>query len=87
MAKYKVWLTVKDSYGKVKEIDGGDINIDLQNLSPSELAHIEEALPLEDYIKRENLDIELDHFATEDEVQESIQQNTTIRYEDFEFED
>ena len=29
MAKYKVWLTVKDSYGKTKELDGGNIAIDL----------------------------------------------------------
>ena len=29
MAKYKVWLTVKDSYGNTKELDGGFIYIDL----------------------------------------------------------
>ena len=29
MAKYKVWLTVKDSYGKTKELDGGNIDINL----------------------------------------------------------
>lgn len=29
MAKYKVWLTVKDSYGNTKELDGGNIDIDL----------------------------------------------------------
>ena len=29
MAKYKVWLTVKDSYGNTKELDGGNININL----------------------------------------------------------
>jgi hypothetical protein len=29
MAKYKVWLTVKDSYGNTKELDGGNIDLDL----------------------------------------------------------
>ena len=29
MAKYKVWLTVKDSYGNTKELDGGNIDVDL----------------------------------------------------------
>ena len=29
MAKYKVWLTVKDNYGNTKELDGGNIDINL----------------------------------------------------------
>lgn len=29
MATYKVWLTVKDSYGNIKEVEGGTINVDL----------------------------------------------------------
>lgn len=29
MAKYKVWLKVKDSYGNTKELDGGNIDINL----------------------------------------------------------
>lgn len=29
MAKYKVVLTVKDRYGNVKDIDAGDVNIDI----------------------------------------------------------
>ena len=29
MAKYKVWLTIKDSYGHTKELDGGMIDINL----------------------------------------------------------
>lgn len=29
MAKYKVWLTVKDSYGNTKELDGGNVDINL----------------------------------------------------------
>lgn len=29
MATYKVWLTVKDSFGNTKELDGGNIDINL----------------------------------------------------------
>lgn len=29
MAKYKVWLTIKDSYGNTKELDGGNVDINL----------------------------------------------------------
>lgn len=29
MAKYKVWVTVKDSYGNTKELDGGNVDINL----------------------------------------------------------
>ena len=29
MAKYKVWVTVKDSYGNTKRLDGGDVDINL----------------------------------------------------------
>ena len=28
-AKYKVWLTVRDSYGNTKELDGGNVDINL----------------------------------------------------------
>lgn len=29
MAKYKVYLTVKDKYGNTKELDGGNVDINL----------------------------------------------------------
>lgn len=29
MAKYKIWLKVKDCYGNTKELDGGNIDINL----------------------------------------------------------
>lgn len=87
MATYKVWLTVKDSYGNTKEIEGGTINVDLATLTPDEVTQIEEALPLEDYIKRENLDTELEAYATDKEVEHIITHDETIRYGDFEFND
>ena len=43
MATYKVWLTVKDSYGNTKEIEGGTINVDLfDKLTQEDLAKIDE---------------------------------------------
>lgn len=83
MATYKVWLTVKDSYGNIKEVDGGtiDVNVDLE-LTPDEVSRIEEALPLEDYIKRENLDVELEAYATDEDIKE-VKQNKSIKYSDF----
>lgn len=83
MAAYKVWLTVKDEYGNLKEVDSGIIDVDLEAFSKDELSIIEEALPLEDYIKRENLTIELDSFATDNEVAQALQKIESIRYSDF----
>ena len=68
MATYKIWLTVKDSYGNTKELDGGTINVDLTELTAGEVTQIEEALPLEDYIKRDSLDTELGEYAKDSEV-------------------
>lgn len=33
MATYKVWLTVKDSFGNTKELDGGTIDVDLNQVA------------------------------------------------------
>jgi hypothetical protein len=46
MAKYKVWLTVKDRYGCTKEIDGGDIEISQPPLTDDDIAELKEALPV-----------------------------------------
>ena len=73
---YKVWLTVKDSYGNVKELDGGTIGVDLDQEA---LSQIEEALPLEDYLKKS----EIDYLATDLEVQEEINKVDSIKYSDF----
>lgn len=87
MATYKVWLTVKDSYGNTKEVDGGTINVDLASLTPDEVSQIEEALPLEDYIKRDNLDSELEAYATDKEVVHVVERNEALKYADFQFKD
>ena len=81
MATYKVWLKVKDSYGNIKEIDGGDITVDLATLTPDEVNQIEEALPLEDYLKKVELPEELNDYATDAEVKTAVKQ--TVKYGDF----
>lgn len=87
MATYKVWLTVKDSYGNTKEVDGGTINVDLASLTPDEVAQIETALPLEDYVRRDNLDAELVDYATDKEVVHIVENNEALKYADFKFKD
>ena len=79
MATYKVWLTVKDSFGNIKEIDGGTLGVDLAELTPDEITQIEEALPLEDYIKQDRLTAVLEDYATDEDIDE-IKQNTSIKY-------
>lgn len=37
MATYRVWLTVKDRYGNIKELDGGTIDVGLDNLTTEEV--------------------------------------------------
>lgn len=59
MAKYKLVLTVKDNYGKEKEVDGGEIEVALGALSDQEITTIAEAL-------------DLDALATDKEVETAI---------------
>ena len=83
MATYKVWLTVKDSYGNTKEIDGGNIDVDLSTLTQDEIDQIEEALPLEEYLRKDELDVELDSYAKDEEVVQVVKDNESIKYADF----
>lgn len=87
MATYRVWLTVKDSYGNTKEVDGGLINVDLDTFTKEEIEQIEEALPLEDYLKKIELPAELDEYATDQEVAHAVQNTSSIRYADFELQE
>jgi hypothetical protein len=55
MATYKVKLTVKDRYGSVKHIDGGLIDVGLDGLTEKDFNDIEEILPLENYVTKEEI--------------------------------
>ena len=85
MATYKVWLTVKDSYGNTKELDGGTLNVDLTELTNAEVTQIEEALPLEQYVKSDDLPSKLNDYATDAEVETAMKQ--TVKYSGFKYKD
>jgi myosin-crossreactive antigen len=81
MATYKVWLTVKDSYGNIKEIPGDEIHVDLATLTPDEINQIEEQLPLEEYLRKDEVDTELERYATDVEVDQKTKDS--IKYAGF----
>lgn len=83
MPKYKLILTVQDSYGMTKEIEAGIVDAAAYELTEADLKHIEEALPLEDYIKKEEIPEEFDEYATDAEVDEAIK--PTVKYGSFKF--
>lgn len=68
MATYKVWLTVKDSYGNTKEVDGGNINIDFDAFSEADVDQM--AKKLDPY------------FTTNAEVEHTVENNASIKYSD-----
>lgn len=69
MATYKVWLTVKDSYGNTKEVDGGTINVNLAEMSTTDIDQV--AKKLDPY------------FTTETEVERVVDSNDTLKYSSF----
>ncbi len=76
MPKYKLILTVQDSFGMTKEIEAGVVDAADYELTSTEVKQIEEALPLEDYIKKVDLPEELDDYATDTEVENAIKFKT-----------
>lgn len=69
MATYRLWLTIKDSNGKTKEIDGGTVNIDLTKLTDQEVNTLAVALdPI---------------YTTEQELTDAVSNTNTIKYSDF----
>lgn len=80
MAIYKVWLTVKNSDGSTKDIEAGTLNVDFA-LTQEELAQIEKSLPLDEYLKKNDINTELDSYATDLEVEEAVK--NTVKYGDF----
>lgn len=69
MANYRVWLTVKDSYGNTKEVDGGTISVDLAAIDPVEVANMVKTLD--------------PYFTTDQEVTYVVENNELIKYSDF----
>lgn len=55
MAKYNVVFTIKDKYGHEKELVGGTIEVDLNDLTSEEVSNITDVINLDEYVT----DIEL----------------------------
>ncbi len=72
MATYKLVLTVKDNYGKEKEIDGGKVDIDLAELAADEVNTITEALNLDTYATDLELADAISKVPTIETVKETI---------------
>lgn len=80
MAKYKILLTVKDDYGKIKKVDGGTLDMDFKvdEFSQSEIDKIKETLPFKDYLKKENIDTELIEYVTDEEMDAILKKVTNV---------
>ena len=88
MAKYNVVFTIKDKYGKDKEVEGGTVEIAIPTFTTEEIKYIEEVLPLEDYLHKAEVDTELDYLATDEEVKAIVKEiKGSLSYDDFEFEE
>jgi hypothetical protein len=71
MATYKVWLTVKDSYGNTKKIDGGNINVAIDELTEEALNTIKEAVPV--YVPEVTQDNMLVYTLEQDKKEERLE--------------
>ena len=87
MATYKVWFTVRDGYGNIKEVDGGAIDVDLGKLTQGELEQIGSSLDMEDYLKKVEIPSALEEYATDAEVDTALRAKDYIKYSDFEVHD
>lgn len=72
MATYRLWLTIKDSNGKTKEIDGGTVNIDLTKLTEAEATTVAAALDLESYATDVELSDAISGLPLEEVVEEKV---------------
>ena len=85
MATYKVWLTVKDSYGNTKEVAGGTVELGLDQLSPEDLNGISQAA-LNNYVRKDELPVvDPNDLATDTEVSTAVRnaEHTTLKYAGF----
>ena len=68
MATYKIWLTVRDSYGNIKELDGGNINLDFSELTSEDVSNMVNKLD--------------PYFTTDREVEHVVDNSDHIKYSD-----
>jgi hypothetical protein len=80
MPKYKLILTVQDSFGMTKEIEAGIVEAAGYELTEDELNNVVERLPLDNYVQKTELPEEL---ATDAELEEAVR--PTVKYGGFKF--
>ena len=70
MSTYNVWLTVKDRYGNIKELNGGNIEVSQDKLTEEDLNEIKESLPVyvPEVTPENTLVYTLEHGKTEDQL-------------------
>lgn len=78
MATYKVWLTVKDSYGNDKEIDGGVIDVNLEEADVENIVDsIKDNIAIETkspvYVPEVTADNMLKFTLTDDETEKELE--------------
>lgn len=83
MPKYKLILTVQDSFGMTKEIEAGIVDAAEYELTDAEINNVVERLPLDSYVKKVELPDELEEYATDVEVDEAVK--PTVKYGSFKF--
>lgn len=71
MAKYKVWLTVKDRYGSIKELDAGNIEVE-NKLSDEDISKLNLPVYVPDVSLNNILKYTLKDDITEKELQFDI---------------
>jgi hypothetical protein len=73
MATYKLVFTVKDKYGKEKDLEGVTVNLDLASLNSDEMVSFADALKLDTYAT----DVELENAITDlkSEIPAVIEEN------------
>jgi hypothetical protein len=80
MPKYKLILTVQDSYGMTKEIEAGIVDAAEYELTDTELKNVVKRLPLDNFVSKSELPEDLN---TELELADTI--NKTVKYSSFKF--
>ena len=83
MAKYKLIFTVRDNYGKEKDIEGGTIDVDLNELNSTEISAVSKALDLDAYATDQELSEAITEERRRAEASESDLSNRIDKYDDY----
>ena len=83
MATYKVWLTVKDRYGRTKELNGGKIDVNKDALTDEELSKIKVPVYVPDVTPNNMLTYTLTDDASDKVLEFDIDKSNDWNEDDF----